>query len=75
MSAFKTVDLFVGYDLPDLGPLADSMLTLNVDNLFDEDPPYTNTNIGYTNGSTLGRLVSVGVAGALLVLSLALRGV
>ena len=61
VDAFKTVDLFAGYDLPDLGPLSNSMLTLNVDNLFDEDPPYANTNVGYANGSTLGRLVSVGL--------------
>jgi iron complex outermembrane receptor protein len=44
-----------------MGPLADSTLTLNVDNLFDEDPPYTNNNVGYANGSTVGRLVSVGL--------------
>ena len=37
------------------------MLTLNVDNVFDEDPPYSNTSTGYANGSTLGRLVSVGL--------------
>jgi iron complex outermembrane receptor protein len=61
VEAFKTVDLFAAYDLPDLGPLADSTLTLNVDNVFDEDPPYTNNNVGYANGSTLGRLVSVGL--------------
>jgi iron complex outermembrane receptor protein len=39
------------------------MLTLNVDNLLDQDPPYANTNIGYTNGLTVGRLVSVGLRG------------
>jgi iron complex outermembrane receptor protein len=61
VDAFKTVDLFVAYDLPDHGPLTNTMLTLNVDNLLDEDPPYANTNIGYANGSTLGRLVSVGL--------------
>jgi iron complex outermembrane receptor protein len=61
IDAFKTVDLFLGYDLPDRGPLSNVMLTLNVDNLLDEDPPYANTNVGYANGSTVGRLTSLGL--------------
>jgi iron complex outermembrane receptor protein len=61
IDAFKTVDLFLGYDLPERGPLSNVMLTLNVDNLLDEDPPYANTNIGYANGSTVGRLTSLGL--------------
>ncbi|WP_312163619.1 TonB-dependent receptor [Phenylobacterium sp.] len=61
IDAFTTVDLFVGYDLEGWGPADNFMLTLNIDNLFDEDPPYSNTSIGYANGSTLGRLVSVGL--------------
>ncbi|MGH1559829.1 hypothetical protein ACRAWD_23220 [Caulobacter segnis] len=36
-------------------------MTLNVDNLFDKAPPWRNANSGYANGSTLGRLVSLGV--------------
>jgi iron complex outermembrane receptor protein len=63
IDAFKTVDLFLGYDLPDRGPFSNAMLTLNVDNLLDQDPPYANTNVGYANGSTVGRLVSVGLRG------------
>jgi iron complex outermembrane receptor protein len=59
VSSFKTVDLFFSYDLG--GLLKNSLLTLNVDNLFDQDPPYLNSASGYTNGSTLGRVVSVGV--------------
>lgn len=59
VSAFNTVDLFFSYDLGDL--LANSMLTLNIDNVFDQDPPYFNNAAGYTNGSTLGRLVSFGI--------------
>jgi iron complex outermembrane receptor protein len=37
------------------------LLTLNVDNVFDQDPSYLNSSTGYTNGGTLGRLVSFGV--------------
>ena len=61
IDAFKTVDLFLAYDLPDRGPLSNVMLTLNLDNLLDENPPYANTNVGYANGSTVGRLTSLGL--------------
>jgi len=61
VKAFKTVDLFLGYDLKGVGIADDVMLTLNVDNVFNEDPPFINTSTGYANGGTLGRLVSVGV--------------
>lgn len=59
VSAFNTVDLFFAYDLG--GLLKDTMLTVNVDNVFDQDPPYLDSSTGYTNGFTLGRLVSFGV--------------
>jgi len=59
VSAFNTVDLFLAYDLGDL--LKNTLLTLNVDNILDQDPPYLNNSTGYTNGSTLGRLISFGV--------------
>jgi iron complex outermembrane receptor protein len=61
ISSFTTVDLFFSYALPDKGALKGTMLTLNVDNVFDRDPPYSDTLAGYANGSTLGRLVSVGL--------------
>lgn len=61
IDAFKTVDLFLGYDLGKHGILKNAMLTLNVDNVFDQDPPWLNTATAYTNGSTLGRLVTVGL--------------
>lgn len=59
VDSFNTVDLFFAYDLG--GVLKNSMLTVNVDNVFDQDPPYLNSSTGYTNGFTLGRLVSFGV--------------
>lgn len=59
VSAFDTVDLFFSYDLGDM--LANTLLTLNIDNVLDEDPPFLNNAVGYTNGSTLGRLVSFGI--------------
>lgn len=59
VSSFNTVDLFFAYDLG--GALKNSMLTINIDNVFDQDPPYLNSSTGYTNGFSLGRLVSFGV--------------
>jgi len=59
VDSFNTVDLFFAYDLG--GVLKNSMLTVNVDNVFDQDPPYLNSATGYTNGFSLGRLVSFGV--------------
>ena len=62
VKAFTTANLFFRYRLPQQqGWLQSTELTLNVDNVFNQDPPYYNDSDGYANGSTLGRLVSVGV--------------
>lgn len=61
IDSFTTVNLYGGYDLPLDGFLSDTTVTLNIDNLFDEEPPYYNAAGGTANGSTLGRLVSVGI--------------
>lgn len=61
IDSFTTVNLFGAYDLSFGGFLSDTTLTLNVDNLFDEEPPFYNAAGGTANGSTLGRLISVGV--------------
>jgi iron complex outermembrane recepter protein len=65
VGAFNVVDLFFRYDVPGTGVLEDLSFTLNVNNVFDTDPPVWQTfdfvNFGYTNGYTLGRVVQVGV--------------
>lgn len=61
VDSFTTVDLFFQYDLEGLGFLEETALTLNVNNVFDEAPPFFNAGSGFTNGSTLGRLVQVGI--------------
>ena len=61
VGAFDTFDLFFSLDLDKVGWLSRTSLTLNVDNVFDEDPPNLNSGTGYTNGSTLGRLVALGI--------------
>lgn len=61
VDSFTTLDLFFSY-APDFGGWAsDTLLTFNIDNVTDEEPPYLNNSIGYTNGSTLGRVFSIGV--------------
>ncbi|GAW40958.1 Colicin I receptor precursor [Brevundimonas sp. SH203] len=61
IGSFTTVNLFAAYDLNLGGAFSDTSVTLNVDNLFDEEPPFYNAAGGTANGSTLGRLVSIGV--------------
>ncbi len=61
VESFTTLDLFFSY-APDFGRWTEgSLLTFNIDNVTDEDPPYLNNTVGYTNGSTLGRVFSVGI--------------
>lgn len=66
VGSFTTVDTFLEYKLPTAWLDNETSLTLNVTNLFDQDPPFYNFpafdgNSGYTNGSTLGRLVQIGI--------------
>lgn len=63
VGAFDVTNLFVSYDLDGMG-LADTTLSLNVDNLFDTEPPFINraNDLGRANGSTLGRVVTFGVS-------------
>tara|TARA_B100000678_G_scaffold61585_1_gene49902 strand:+ start:4856 stop:7510 length:2655 start_codon:yes stop_codon:yes gene_type:complete len=61
VDGFTTVDLSGRFTLPGNGWREDTTFTLNVDNLFDQDPPYFDDIDGYANGSTLGRVVYVGI--------------
>jgi outer membrane receptor protein involved in Fe transport len=56
---FIVTNVFARYQLNDT-----VRLSLNVDNVFDEDPPILRTtgNYGITNGQTLGRVVTLGVS-------------
>jgi iron complex outermembrane recepter protein len=67
VGAFDTVNLFFKYAVPsDSLLLKDLELTLNINNVFDTDPPLFAQNgsstPGYSNGFTLGRLVQIGIA-------------
>lgn len=66
VGAFNTVNLFFKYAVPgDSALLKDLELTLNVNNVFDQDPPlFTsigNSQPGYGNGFTLGRIIQFGI--------------
>ncbi|HWU04733.1 MAG TPA: hypothetical protein VN222_18490, partial [Novosphingobium sp.] len=61
VAAFDPIDLYIGYELPKLGLLRKATVTLNINNVADVSPPYRNSGNGYANGSTLGRLVSIGI--------------
>ncbi|MCB2074662.1 MAG: TonB-dependent receptor [Novosphingobium sp.] len=66
VGSFTTVDLFFKYDVPgDSALLRDLSFSLNVKNVFDQDPPVLrrtdqNDN-GYANGFTFGRMFVLGV--------------
>lgn len=61
IDAYDTVDLYFAYDLEDVGFLESTQLTLNVDNVFDEDPPFRTAGTGFANGNTFGRLFQFGI--------------
>ena len=63
---FNTVNLFFKFEVPsDSSLLRNLALTLNVNNVFDQDPPIFreigSSTPGYLNGFTLGRLVQFGL--------------
>lgn len=65
VGAFDTFNLFFKYDVPgDSRLLKDLELTLNVNNVFDTDPPVFRQigQNGYANGFTLGRLIQIGLS-------------
>lgn len=61
VSAYDTVDLFLGYDFKGQGALNGVMLTLNVNNVFNQDPPFLNVNDGYAGGNVIGRYIQIGL--------------
>jgi iron complex outermembrane receptor protein len=59
IGAFSPVNLYASYDLSEVAHyLNNATIGINVNNLFDQDPPFANNTTGGTaNGSTLGRFV------------------
>jgi iron complex outermembrane receptor protein len=61
VASFMPINLFFNYDFESgHSVLKDTSLMLNVENVFNRAPPFYDVNPGWTNGSTYGRLVSVG---------------
>lgn len=56
VDGFDTVDLFFKYNWPK----SNFSLTLNVNNVLNARPPFSQANSGYTNGQTYGRMAQVG---------------
>jgi iron complex outermembrane receptor protein len=67
VGSYNVFNLFFNYKVPGDSRIAkDLTLSLNIDNVFDQDPPLWRsqsfTAYGYANGFTLGRLVRFGVS-------------
>jgi iron complex outermembrane receptor protein len=65
VGAFNVVDLFFRYDVKGSGLMQDLSFTLNIDNVFNTDPPVWKSSdtvtAGYLNGFTVGRVFQFGV--------------
>ncbi len=67
VGSYNLFNLFFQYKVPGDSAIAkDLAFTLNVDNLFDKDPPLfrgaDNSLFGVRNGFTIGRLIKLGVS-------------
>lgn len=68
VGSYNVFDLFLKYAVPGEGAFKNLAFTLNVNNLFSQDPPeFRQQNItagsnGFANGLTVGRLVQLGVS-------------
>jgi len=60
VASFNPIDLYLAYEMKLAGG-HQATVTLNINNIANAYPPYRNSGNGYANGSTLGRLVSVGL--------------
>lgn len=61
VNSFTTTNLFASYLFEGAGWRGDTTLSINVDNLLDVEPPYYDSITGFANGSTLGRVVYLGI--------------
>jgi iron complex outermembrane receptor protein len=63
VKAYTTTDVHAAYDFGTSGPLSGTEIDLTALNVFNKDPPFFNTAIGYDtfNANPIGRLVTLGV--------------
>jgi iron complex outermembrane receptor protein len=66
VGSFDVFNLFMRYDVKGEDLFKDLAFTLNVNNVFDTDPPllqgFSLSSSGFTNGNTLGRVFQFGVS-------------
>lgn len=61
IDSFQPVDLAFTYNFNGDDWAKDLSVTLNIDNVFDEEVPFLNISPGTGNGSTLGRFFNLGI--------------
>lgn len=61
LDSLTTVNLFASYGLGQVANFEDVLITFNVDNVLDEEPPFFNDPNGFLTGSVLGRVFYLGV--------------
>ena len=63
IDSFTVTNLFLSYDLPVASWLDSAQVTLNVDNITDENPPYVNTfdGIDMAHSFSVGRMFTLGL--------------
>lgn len=63
IKSFTSVDFHLGLDLQSLGMGfgSSTLLTLDLSNMFDQDPPRRRAGTGYGRGDVLGRVFTVGI--------------
>lgn len=59
--SLTTVNVFASYDLGKNDYVEQAQVTVNIDNLFDEDAVYYNDANGFISGSVLGRVIYLGL--------------
>jgi iron complex outermembrane receptor protein len=60
VDSYHPINLFFRYGFEE-GAFRDTELTLNIDNVLDDHPPFINSGRGFANGSTLGRYWNLGI--------------
>jgi iron complex outermembrane receptor protein len=60
VGSLQTFDLNLGYTLPE-DWISGSQVSLNINNVLDKPPPFFNNSSGFTNGSQIGRTISIGI--------------
>jgi iron complex outermembrane receptor protein len=62
VKAWTTFDLHAAYDMSDVAFIENTEVYLDVNNIFDKEPPFFNTGAGYDpyGSNPLGRVISVG---------------